>query len=647
MKRVLNRVLAEKRRNESLGWTQEAHDVWEELLDPRRTSLREWMESFHIPMKRVDEKTGTNMTQFVLRKAQARLVNFVTECWNRGEGAKVIVLKDRQQGISSCIEALMFERMMRGGGGQGRTVSHKDAATEDLLRILMSFRLQVPDFVFQRVMGAEWKSEVPDAMEFRVGSSIHRLETMTARDKAMGRGSAPRWLHISEYPWWDAGKGSLGAALEAWEDAPGNFCIIESTGKDFDEFYDLCVSAQEGRSPYTLFFYSWLDHPEKTKAFASTLARAEFVKTVGFLPRYGQKEERELVEVYKATPEQLHWRRRKIDSPDTPGASLQHFAREHPTKFSDAFLAESSCPFEPMEWLHGRRTSLLDMEINSEKGEFEASDSKGTKVEFVPNRNGRWTIYARPVEGRSYAWGCDPSSGAKFMDQGKRVADYGVIEVRDVQTRQLMAKMRDHLVPERISVEIMCASKFYGWARGYAERNNDGKVVVRELEGLQDAWGVPTEILLSQRRLIPTRSGDVWEHFPGFNTDAKTKPMLVNNVKRLMREIGPPKDGEVQRLSLGLMEEMCRYAAVQTQDKNGKPTGKVRYEASTGFDDQVMGCALTLEACFWLEERAEERTKYEGKGAFTFERYQKMLYDAATKPMRSGDVADEALGPMF
>jgi hypothetical protein len=625
----------------------EARALWVKLMDARETSVRDFLESYDIPTKRVNSRTGKNLFPYRLREAQKRVLGEVEEFWGRGEGAKVLVLKDRQQGMSSFFESLMFERFARGGGGFGKTVSKDNDSSEELLRILVSFRLQTPDWVWADVLGGTWASERPDAMEFRRGAMISRLETMAAKDGAMGRGSSPRWMHISEYPWWSAGKGNLGAALDAWEDAPGNFVVIESTGRELDEFQQMCEAARDGKSPYKLLFFDWLSNPSKTYSFPSESARLELEGRVGREERYGKEEEKELLD-RGATLGQIAWRRRKIDSPDVPGADLKYFAREHPLKFADAFYADSACVFQPMERLDERRKRLEVAEDKAARGTFEWADAKGTVVTWNPARFGPWTVYRQPENGRSYCWGADTASGARFVDRGRKEADWTVAEFREVESGEVVATFRDHVPPERFALEVMAASKWYGWARGYCERNNDGKVAIKELLDLQDAWLCPTDILLRQEKRIPTKSGEILEHFPGWHTDVMSKPLVINHLRRLTRAL-PEKvtEGEPFMLYLGLMEEMRRFVTRQMTGIDGRPRGRPRMEASEGHDDRVMASAMCLEAREWLKERPNEKTVMGRKKALTSAEHYASMIEGVFRPVRPEVACDPDLGRAF
>ena len=594
------------------GLSAAAKAVWERLLDPEQTSIREFLESFQIGTKAQHGASGTNMVPYRLRPAQIRLLDTVEEMWANGEAAKILVLKDRQQGISAFVESLMFERFMRAGGGSWRTVSHKDDATEDLIRTFVSFRLQVPDAVFTEVMHAKWASERPHAMEIRSGPSITRLETMTARDSAMGRGAALRGFHGSECPWWTAGLKGLGAALTSLEDSPGNFGILEFTGKDFDIVHEMCEQSRAGRSVWKLVFFDWLSNPTKTFSFPSESERIDFITTIGQKEEYGKPEEAKLL-AHGASPEQILWRRREIDSPNTPGRDLRHFAREHPLVFEDAFYADSDSVFVPAEQLDQRRPRLEEQERKAERGDFHVNPTNGEGLEWVANRNGAWVIYAQPEKGKSYCWGGDACAGIKATVQGRKEADHAVMEIGDVETDEVVAVFRGQVPPEEFSIQIMCGSKWYGWSRGYPERNADGKVVMRDLPGLQDGWNCPTDIVLQQKKLTPGRDGNEWEYAPGFYTDVKTKPVLINHLRLLTRNLGPVRDGEPRLLYLGLMEEMRRYVREVRMDVKGRPTGRVSLGAVSGHDDRVMASCLRREARMWLGDRPEEQTRVQPK----------------------------------
>lgn len=606
--------------------SQEDVEKWRRMLDPQQTSIAEFIELWKpkVNTKEV-QKDGTIQLPFVMWPSQRRILATVEDAWEAGHAAKIYLLKDREQGCSFFIQMLLFIMWLRGGGGEARTISHKDDATLILCADFESLMKQVPEFVFTHLLQAEITANSTGEWELSFpGGYRSNAQTMTCRDDALGRGDRIRWLHLSEYPWWKSGKGGLKGLIQTLADVPGNIYIIESTGKDFDEFHRGCVAARDGRSGWDFLFLTWLTHPKKTMRFASESLKERFREQVGQDDRYDQKKERLLVQK-GATLEQLHWRRKTIDA--RCEGDCRYFAREHPDEFLDAFYAESDCPFYP-EILNARLPAA-EREWRSgmwKRGNLKITDAgKKIEVAWEVARDGVLWIRETPQKGESYCFGCDPSSGKKIVDQGTRVGDYATIEVRRVRDKAIVAMFHAHRDPDKLAFDVIAVSKWYGWAPGYVESNNDGKVTMNELEKLSERWDIDADFLLPQVREVPTTDGRRYEYHPGFLSDPASKPIAIEKLRRWMREIGMPKDGEESLIPFPLLDEMLRYRQEQNLNRHGQPTGRFSWGASSGHDDRVTASYLCLEAWEHLDHNDEKVTKVEDVARPADEEFEAMM----------------------
>lgn len=604
--------------------TPRQRQLWRGLFDIEITSRRQFIEAFEVQTKRV-QAGGTVMVDFIERDAQVRLREAIEYEWSQGRGAKIVVLKDRQQGISEWICRFFVERMLRGGGGHARQISHKDQATEDLLQRARLVKDQIPDGALELIDAVVESEKADRGFSFRFGTHlISSLEILTARDEALGRGGAVRWIHLSEYPWWKAGKDKLDGLLESWDDVPGNCVIFESTGKTFDEFYDICVKAKEGLSGYVFLFFSWLTHPQKTLLFRTKSRRAKFAKEIGRIKRYGPMEEITLRDQHGATLEQLHWRRRKIDSPSFNG-DLGKFRREHPTVWTDAFLSTSISLYDPSilrAWMPlGER-----MDVECEIGDLHIDDQQG--VEFAPAERAWWRIYRRPQVGVVYTWGADPAGGKEVHADGRTEADLCVIQIREVLTKRLAAICSGYIEPEEFAVEVVKGALLYGRAIGYVEANNHGHTVISTMQMME--YG---ELLLTRMRLTPTDAGKVWTRAPGFLSKADTKTRAVDRSRKWVRDLGLPGEGSEPVLPASTLLQMQRYVRL---DKRGNRMG-----ASSGHDDEVSADYLCHEAIAMVEPTIDKQTGVE-EPMSDYERY--VMRD---DPRLVGASGDRDLGTGF
>ena len=589
---------------------------WSYLMDPSRCSVQEFIEAYRVNTKEI-QADGTNQCAIQLWPAQLRILEAVIDEWERGRAAKLVILKDREQGCSFVIQALMWERFLRGGGGEMRTVSHKDSATEALQMDFQSFIDQTPEWVFQSVLEAEWDREAIGVWKLLwPNKSFSFAETMTCRDGAMGRGNRTRWFHLSEYPWWTTGRANVAGALTVLRDTPGNIYIFESTGKEFDEFYDLCEGARRGATKdeprgengWRLMFFSWLDHPLKEVGFRGPAERAAFAETVGKLPRYDEREELAIFEATGGNLERLNWRRKQIDAPGVNG-DVAWFQRDHPRVFEQAFYADSDSFFDP-QILDSRRLAAEAEQLRAERGTMTWEVTRNDLVvKFEPSNRGALFVYKRPQKGRRYCFGCDPASGKKVTDQGRKTADYATILVLDIETEDVVAIYRDHIPPEDLTQFVFALSRWYGWAPGYIERNADGKTAMYVAEELMRTWPVEADILLPQMRKVRTRSGETWENEPGFLSDPVTKPVACNRLRRWVREMGMYPGSGPSRIPIPLLQEMRLFVRTQTVGKNGMPTGRFSLGASAGHDDVISAAWMAFTAREWLKENPDKQTE--------------------------------------
>lgn len=593
--------------------TPEQKARWTFLLDPKKCSVRKFLtgcpevgwDGFRIDTKEAPAG-GDNDVPWVLWPGQDRIVGMVDDHL-LSVGLILHILKDREQGCSRVIQGIMYERFMRGGGGEGRTIAQDEKTTNNLLWDFKSHILQTPKYVW-KMMGIAWEANAEGrwSIVWPGGSRRSKQETITAKTDALGRGSRLRFLHTSEYPHWQNGRGGLSNILTTANLSAGNVYFNESTGKGDDEFKYLCEAAKDGRSGHDFLFLSWLTHPKKRYVFFKQEEREDFVETIGKETRYDDKKERELVDD-GATPEQLKWRRLQIDGSFFGNTGI--FAREHPSRFDDAFMADSDCYFD-LHLLRSWRKAAERAELGVKRGEIEVDDAKGASIRFTEKLGGPLRIYRMPEKGKSYVWGADPSAGRKRVEHGKREGDWAVVVVWECDSDDVAAIYRAHTPPEDLATVVMGLSKFYGWAPGFPEANNDGRVLLLKLDELEDSWGPPDTVVLHQLREHKTRSGFVTEDLAGFLSDQKSKPIAANRLRAWLRKIGEGTADGPSRIPLPLLREMLKYD--QIQPKKDSPNSRPSLGSSDGFDDVVTAAMLGREAIQWATEHPQERRPYAG-----------------------------------
>lgn len=277
--------------------------------------------------------------RLVLKPAQKQLMDVVEDLERQGKPVRVIVLKARQEGISTAISGYIFARCATRENRAALLVAHVADATANLYNMHLRFYDRLPRLL--RPMRA-----ASNAIELRFANPSKnpedrarepglrsRIRCATAGGKGIGRSDTLQYVHASEYAFWPDGvnakQDTLLGLLQAVPAAAGTAVFIESTAKGFDDFHKRWEDAVSGRSDFVPVFFSWAMEPGyRREVVPGTVWNAE---------------ERELMERYGLEPEQLAWRRWCIAN--NCNGDVDRFHQEYPMTPEEAFIASGACWF--------------------------------------------------------------------------------------------------------------------------------------------------------------------------------------------------------------------------------------------------------------------------------------------------------------
>ena len=279
-----------------------------------------------------------------------------------------------------------------------------------------------------------------------------------------------------------------------------------------------------------------------------------------FLPWYIQPEYREAVpEGFERTPDeqdlaekyglddgQLMFRRRKI-AQNGPDLWLQ----EYPATAEEAFLTSGRPVFNSQQ---------LQKALDATKDPV--ARLAWENDEWRPHPRGELTLYHNHVPGETYYIGADTAMGV-------RGGDWSVAQVFDSKKRQV-AIYRAQVHPDYFAEILYHLGMFFNEGKIIAENNNHGILTCARL-GKDMAYGnFYTEVQvdkLTDKETIKL----------GFTTTAKTKPLIIDQLRASMRE------NEIELNDKTTIREMLTYIV----NENGN------MEAESGcHDDCVMSLAL-------------------------------------------------------
>lgn len=241
---------------------------------------------------------------FVPNKVQLTLINNLT--------GFDLVLKARQVGISTVIQAWHFYQQMR-GDVRTSTLCHEDELTTTIRQMVDRFYNNLPEK--ERPARKYANAKLNTYPTKNSEGSIATVGGSAGSKK--GRGGSVTHIHGSEVAFWPDAQGVLAAALQA-----GNpEIILESTPNGaIGWFFDRCMEALDQDGIWTLHFFPWWYEDE----YRIPLDAGEVINYTA--------EEQVLVEKHDLTPEQIKWRRAKKKQ------LKELFPQEYPEDPVDCFI---------------------------------------------------------------------------------------------------------------------------------------------------------------------------------------------------------------------------------------------------------------------------------------------------------------------
>lgn len=254
------------------------------------------------------------LVPFELNRAQQYVDQKLDEQLQRQGKVRALILKGRQQGMSTYIGGRYYHRVTIGGNVFCFIIAHDTFTTNKLFNIAKRFYDRAQERELRPVRG----HSNPRAMNFPFRDSGYEVGTAGSPD--IGRGGTVQLLHGSEVAFWQKGEEIAAGAQQQVPDANGTEIILESTANGIGGyFYEMWTEAEAGKNEYIAIFVPWYWQEEYRTPVPPDFAM--------------EPEEMELADLYGLSPDQVYWRRLKI-------ASLRsewRFKQEYPFNAQEAF----------------------------------------------------------------------------------------------------------------------------------------------------------------------------------------------------------------------------------------------------------------------------------------------------------------------
>ena len=521
----------------------------------------------------------------------ARLVPLVATPWQleldaaleaqraKGLPMRAIILKARQLGFSTWVEAKMIQRLTQIPYQRGVIVAHdvKTAGAIFDMSELMYNHLPTEEelglgfSIKPALTGISFSPNGRKFMEFgettsrrmrergRTGKSILDIDTANAPEG--GRGTTRHIAHLSEVAKWpdtatQGTRSKMISILNSVPYLPETLVVLESTANGLNHFARRWDSAVEGADDpdtgetYVAIFVPWWRDPNYALSFATLEDRERFEKSIGTGP-YGDDEPR-LVEEYGCTPEQLYWRRMQIRTQHEDNIAL--FKQENPASPEEAFIGSGRTVFSSIlveKTIQAAAAAPAPVLGTLRATEHETRRTRSgtvevpTSVVWVPEHEAAreeplLSVWEHPVTAESlellpagergpvgaYVVAADVAEGeANTFTEG----DFHAVQVFDHRSRMQVAvhesRMDIHLLP----LWCLLIAIYYNRAWLAPEVNGPG-IALTEVLGKDYRYGR----LFRRRRIDSSRN--VVEDKIGWKTDLQSKPVLESTFGQAMQE---------------------------------------------------------------------------------------------------------------
>lgn len=280
---------------------------------------------------KIRAKNGS-IDPFILNRAQLYIHDRLEAQLKETGKVRAIILKGRQQGVSTLIAARYFHKTITNRGFKTFILTHEAAATKNLFEMTKRYYEYLPK-------GLCPKPNRDSQKELKFESIDSGYAIGTAGAKGTGRSQTVQLLHGSEVSFWPNASEHAQGLFQAVGDQNNTEIILESTANGIGNFFHSAwKSAEQGKSEFQAIFVPWYWQPEYRAFYSQSNDEIKLTE-----------EEELLMSLYGSnglTREHIYWRRFKIgqfSSDHEEGVKL--FNQEYPCCAIDAFLNPIDEPF--------------------------------------------------------------------------------------------------------------------------------------------------------------------------------------------------------------------------------------------------------------------------------------------------------------
>jgi hypothetical protein len=605
-------------------------DLKHEALGQQDTFLETFMrlrndpELYHSACLKIRDKDG-ELIPLRWNHAQRLVHDRLEEQRRRTGRVRAVILKARQEGVSTYVAGRFFQRLSMYDGVRGLVIADEIPRAE----VIFSYYERMYDHLPREIQPAIKARGNRKMLQYDHDSEI---AIRPASDENAGRAQTLHLMHASEIAFWPEStqRQIWSSALSAVPERNSEV-IVESTARGAGGlFFEKWEDAQDPRSGWIGIFLPWWIHEEYTTEHRWVEdMRQEEVDPIAATPDAFEK-----LALTKGIPwegknwilglDRLVWRRRMIverfgGDPDTLGEdATREFQVEFPATAEEAFVASGAMYFDEMRVRElAQQTEDPILIGKMVEGFTTVTDSQGgtsqvRTVTFQESSRGFVRVYEKPQEQprdkdktpkdfvqRHYAIGADTAEG-KLVVKSESADRSNKRDDRDYSAGVVITVPVHGLPPKMVAL-------VHGWIPGdiFAKQlallgewyscggKHDRPPTSREKArlGVENNHSSGQRVLNYLDEIIKYGSRLYWqrkfnhrtkefEKWLGWRTDEKSRDHLLDTLGEYIRKSG------IIVPDARTVRELGQFV----YGKDGKPGAM-----EGGHDDCVFGLALALQ----------------------------------------------------
>ena len=496
----------------------------------------------------IKTKAG-KMLRLNLNSTQIKLTDKIKELRAAGKRVRIWLLKYRQGGVSTDIEAILYSLTSQQSNRNSLILADEKEHANNLFEMskLYQERLEI-DYPH---LPPRLKKSNEKKLEFE---GIHsQIIIASAENTEAAKSHTFHYVHLSEVAYFRDLKTVLDDLNQTVPDLADTIIIGETTANGMEEFYRQWIRAIKGETDWIPLFFGWYEMAE----YSMPLQNGELYPLTGILFDADtsllvfENEERDLKQEFHLTDEQLNWRRWAIVNKCQ--GRLDVFRREYPATWQEAFAMSGSMFFD---------RKGLQKQITKRPEMIGELFYEGLKYEFRTLPHGRIKVYEKPEVGEQYVVASDASEALG--------SDEAAILVLNKRLNSVAAIVAGQYPPEDIAEIAKALGYWYNTAMVAPENKGYGYMVCQLLN---NSYGN------IYRRLITKTGEDKPTEELGWNTNSASRPeMLAEMAEEVARNSTILNSKE-------LIDE-CQTFIIK-KDKSGNVT---KVEAQEGCQDGLVIC---------------------------------------------------------